>query len=541
MRAKGDKLTFFRQSGWMVMATVAGGFFMSAVHVVVNKPMTESEYAVFFALLRVFLLMGFPAGGLQVVFAQQAAAAVSEREEQRLAQTTRSVLRAAFLIWLGIAALVFLFRGQILALLKIANPAALWVTVLLGLASLWAPVLRGLLQGRQNFAGLGWVLILDGVGRFTAIVLIVQLGGQAAGAMTGALIGQIVSLSVAAALVWRIVAGPGAPFVWRPWLRRVVPLTFGVGVVLFMGNADVIYVQSVFAKGESPFYMAAAMIGLALVTFTTPLAAVMFPKIVRSAARTEKTNALQHALAATALLGGLAAVACTLGPALPLRIIYFRNSVYWASAPLVPWFAWCLLPLILTNVLISNLLARERFRIVPWALIVAIGYGATLLALRERITAFSARDIKDFPELTQRLETRSDPISASLWDEIPARTRAQFTARQYPIAQRQRILAAALDGALKGPFYQPSLFAQVRLSKQAVKLLAKDPRGKDLKLLNRMLLHDAFPADIASSEQATFRGFKMVVGTLGAFSSLLLLAAIWFTFSQRNGLPRASA
>jgi O-antigen/teichoic acid export membrane protein len=377
----------------MVVATVAGGVFMSAVHVVVNKPMVPSEYAVFSTLLRVFLLMGFPAAGLQVVFAQQAAAAVSERQERMLSQTTRSVLRATFLIWLVVAVIVFLFRNSIVATMKISNPAALWVTLFLGLASLWAPVLKGILQGRQNFAGLGWVLILDGVGRFAAIVLIVQLGGQAAGGMTGALIGQIVSFSVAAALVWKVIIGPGAPFVWRPWLQRVVPLTFGTGVVLFMANADVIYVQSLFSKEQSPLYMAPAMIGLALVAFTTPMTSVMFPKIVQSAARTEKTNALGQALAATALLGGLAAIACTLLPWLPLRIIYFRNSDYWVSAPLVPWFAWSLLPLILANVLMGNLLARERFRVVPWALLVALGYGAALAALKGRITALTGAEV----------------------------------------------------------------------------------------------------------------------------------------------------
>lgn len=374
----------------MVVATVLSGMFMTAVHVVVNKPMFEPEYALFYTLLRIFQLLGIPAGGLQVVFARQAAAAVSETEAKRLSGATRAVLFGTFVIWLIIAAGVFATRHQIMAALKISNPAALWVTVLLGLASLWSPIVKGVLQGRENFAGLGWVMILDGAGRFMAIVLIVSLGGQAAGAMTGALIGQIVSLALGSWLIWRFLTGAGAPFEWHTLLNRVVPLTFGVGVILFMSTADVIFVQSVFTKQESPYYTPGAMIGLALVSFTTPLAAVMFPKIVRSAARTEKTDALQHALAATAILGAVAALACTVLPWLPLRIIYFRNPTYWESAPLVPWFAWCLLPLILANVLISNLLARDRFKIVPWTVLIAIGYSCALGLLRDRISVFSS-------------------------------------------------------------------------------------------------------------------------------------------------------
>jgi O-antigen/teichoic acid export membrane protein len=305
------------------------------------------------------------------------------------------VLRATFTVWLAIALLVFVLRGHIETSFKISNPAALWVTVLLGLASLWFPVLKGILQGQQKFAGLGWVMILDGVGRFSAIVLIVHFGGQAAGAMAGALIGQLVSFTLAATLVWTVLVAPSAPFEWRAWLKRVVPLTLGSGVVLCMANSDVVYVQILFGDQQSPFYMAAAIIGLALVTFATPLAAVMFPKIVQSAARTEKTDALKHALGATALLGALAAVACTLLPWLPLRIIYFRQPDYWVSAPLVPWFAWALVPLVLANVLMGNLLAREDFRVVLWACAVVLGYLAALVGLRTQILSLAARNIYD--------------------------------------------------------------------------------------------------------------------------------------------------
>ena len=119
--------------------------------------------------------------------------------------------------------------------------------------------------------------------------------------------------------------------------------------------------------------------------FTAPLTAVMFPKIVQSAARASRTDALRLALGATALIAGLAALACTVFPELPLRIIYFRKPDFWKSATLVPWFAWALAPLIVTNVLANNLIAREKFRIAPWLAAVALGYGVTLLSLRERL------------------------------------------------------------------------------------------------------------------------------------------------------------
>jgi len=83
------------------------------------------------------------------------------------------------------------------------------------------------------------------------------------------------------------------------------------------------------------------------------------------------------ALGVTLLAGGAAALGCTLFPSLPLRIVY-EKSFLDVSTPLVPWFAWCMLPLTLSNVLINSLMARARFNAVPWLVAVAVGYGVTL-------------------------------------------------------------------------------------------------------------------------------------------------------------------
>ena len=374
--------TFFRQSGWLAVATAAGGVFMVATQMAAQKWMDTAEYTVWFALLRIYLLMSIPSAGLQIIFAQQTAGAITATQHHQLARATRATLVATFLIWLLMAVVAFVGQATWLAQLKIANPAALWVTVLIGLASLWSPLVKGVLQGRQDFLGLGWVLILDGVGRFFAIVVILLLGGQAAGGMTGALIGQGASLFLGAWFIRRLLREGGEAMSWRPWLRSVVPLTLGIGAIQFMCSADVVFVQALFSPDQTKRYMPAAMIGLALITMTMPMAAVMFPKVVRSAALAQDTRAVRLALGATALVGVAAALACTLFPSLPLRIIYITRPEYWAAAPLVPWFAWSLLPLVLANVLIANLLARERFAIVPLLMLVALSYGGALALLK---------------------------------------------------------------------------------------------------------------------------------------------------------------
>ena len=377
---------FFRQSGWLVVATVSSGVFMVATQVVANRWMAPAEYGVWFTLLRIYLLMSIPSTGLQIIFAQQAASAVSDRQHHELARTVRATVQGTLLLWLLMALVAWVGQREWVSQLRISNPAALWATVFIGLASLWSPILKGVLQGQQNFLGLGWVLILDGAGRFGAITIILILGGQAAGGMIGALIGQVASLGLGAWFILRLLKEPGEPLAWRPWLRRVLPLTLGIGSIQFMSNADVVFIQSVFAAGNAEAaacrYMPAAMIGLALLTFTLPMAAVMFPKVARSTALARDTRAARLAFGATVLLGGGAALACALFPSLPLKVIYHSRPEYWAAAPLVPWYAWCLLPLVLANVLIGNLLARERFAVVPLLVLVAASYGVALMLIK---------------------------------------------------------------------------------------------------------------------------------------------------------------
>ena len=388
MTAKENKASFFKQSGWLVIATVGGGVFMSGVHPLVTVAgMPDGEYNLFNSLLRVFLLLGIPAGGLQTIFAQYAAAALDDTHHRQLASMTRRVLGATFAVWLVMGGVMLAASAGIKDALHITNSPAFVFTLLIGLPALWIPMLKGLLQGRQHFAGFGWLLILDGVGRFGSIlVLVAWFGGQSGGAMAGAFLGQAVAVTVGAWFTRDIWMGAGARVEWRPWIKKVIPLTFASAALLVVTNVDGPFVRNTFAENQAEMkdlYSAAAMIGTALAQFTTPLALVMFPKIARSKARAEKTDAMAVALLGTVVLGGLAALASTLLPELPLRIVFFTNPAkYVHAAPLVPWFAWCMLTLTLAGVLINNLLARERYEVVPWLVAIAAAYALTLLGLR---------------------------------------------------------------------------------------------------------------------------------------------------------------
>ena len=110
---------FFRQSAWLAAATVLGGAFMTAVHPVASQ-MGETEYGVLGAMLRLFLLLGIPSGGLQVVFAQQSAAAVTPDLQRRLTGTARGVSCGIAVVWSALAVVTLVWSEAIARRLNLA-------------------------------------------------------------------------------------------------------------------------------------------------------------------------------------------------------------------------------------------------------------------------------------------------------------------------------------------------------------------------------------------------------------------------------------
>jgi O-antigen/teichoic acid export membrane protein len=379
MPAQAEKhhITFFRQSGWMMIAATVSGLFMWMVHPIVTRAFPVSEYGVFGTLLQIITMMTIPAAGLQPVIAQQQAAAVTDEKQRVVASEFRAVWNVLFFIWLAMALVTCLFWHPVLEKLKIRNPMALAMTIVIALTSLWMPLVNGMLQGRQNFLWYGLITILNGAARLGLICIVVLVfHGWAAGAMGAVLFGMATLIVIGlwqVRDVWKI---EKTSVQWKDWLSRVIPLTLGVGAANFMLGTDLIFTQKYFPGDQTGFYTVAGTIGRALVFFTQPLTAVMFPKLARAKATGEKSRVLELTLGTTIFFVSCAAIAATILPWLPVLIM--GGHKYLVAAPLVPWFAWAMLPLTLSQVMVNNLMARSKFSAVPWLIVVAVGYGFAL-------------------------------------------------------------------------------------------------------------------------------------------------------------------
>jgi len=273
---------------------------------------------------------------------------------------------------------VFFWQAQILAAWKLTSVASLWITLAVVLFCFWLPMFLGVMQGQQNFFWMGWVNILNGGARFAiaaGLVLLAAMGSL------GMVIGVVVGLFIAvAAGVWQtrgLWALRAEPFAWRAWLAQVVPLMLGFGAVQFLFTADTMFVKAYFTQDESGFYTGAGTLARALLWVVLPLATVMFPKIVHSAAKSEKSNLLGLVLLGSGVLAACGALGLTVLAPWVIKFV-FKESFVKVAAAVLPWYAWAMVPLALANALVNNLLARADFRIVPVLVVLAAGYAFAL-------------------------------------------------------------------------------------------------------------------------------------------------------------------
>jgi O-antigen/teichoic acid export membrane protein len=366
---------FFRQSGWLMIASIFGGAMSFGVHFL-NKLIPQGEYANFGVLVMVITCL--PTMPLQMVFAQQSATALAQNRERQLAGMIRRAWFWTFVIWLIGAALLTIFRVPIIHAWKLSSSVPLFVTVATILTSIWLPLFSGIMQGRQDFFWFGWSLILGGIVRVAAAALLVVVFHAGA---TGMLGGALAGVGVAGAIViWRtrdLWGIPPEPFNSRELLIQITPLVLAFGVCQFMFSTDTMFATPYFSPDSMKHYVVAGTLSRALLWLVTPLAAVMFPKIVHSSAKREKSNLLGIVIGGTALLAICGAVGlCIFGP-LVIRIAFKAEDIS-ETAALLPWYAAAMIPLALANVLVNDLMARGRFKVVPFMIVLAIGYGFTV-------------------------------------------------------------------------------------------------------------------------------------------------------------------
>jgi membrane protease YdiL (CAAX protease family) len=118
---------------------------------------------------------------------------------------------------------------------------------------------------------------------------------------------------------------------------------------------------------------------------------------------------------------------------------------------------------------------------------------------------FSADEIRDLPGLVVQLRKQSNPICAFLWQKLS--DPEKLVLRNYePSAsnpeQAKDVIVQLLNKTIEGPsIYDFGRFKDISLRAKTINLKTQSPTSGDMPRLNRLLLEDAFPSDLAGSQR----------------------------------------
>jgi hypothetical protein len=127
--------------------------------------------------------------------------------------------------------------------------------------------------------------------------------------------------------------------------------------------------------------------------------------------------------------------------------------------------------------------------------------------LREFFTPLvSVRDFTQFGSLAGKLTNQTDAVSQFLWQQLSPETRAAL-----PQPGRAELAAPLLAGDLTRlvrttALYEANRFAGVKISDEIKAALNQNPQGRELAHLNRALLDEAYPGELARGSQAPMFG-----------------------------------
>ncbi len=169
------------------------------------------------------------------------------------------------------------------------------------------------------------------------------------------------------------------------------------------------------------------------------------------------------------------------------------------------------------------------------------------IQIENSATSLASGGITDPAAFARRLANGTDPVSVFLRGRLPDSMRADLATYSASSANAKAILSALtkeLNQAIAGPsIYDQARFSDVVLRPETVKLLRANPEGQQLARLNKLLLEDAYPGELARSSLTGWVVKDGAMASTGAGRGVIYTAKdyrrfrLMFTMRHVSGNP----
>lgn len=340
----------------VIVGSIANNILSFLFSFVIARLLRPTDYATFTACLSLLVVVGVPAGTLQLITARYIAM-WEHGQPKQAAALTRSLGRLALIFGATLSVMLILAAGLVAGYLKLNSLLPIVAVSGILLCSFLGPVYRGVLQGQHRFGQFAIVSACEYAFRLALGTLLVVLGWHAEGALGGVLLGVVSG----AALGWWycrgvVRVGGRSHFPWQAVLRWAMPTLLVQAALSALLFQDTLWAKHFFSDADAGAYAGLATAARLLVYVSGALSTFLFPIVARAHGAGRRSRLIPNITLALTVFGEVVLLAgITEWPTLVLRVIV--GNQYIAVSAFLPPLAGALAAYAVIGLLVSYLLA----------------------------------------------------------------------------------------------------------------------------------------------------------------------------------------
>jgi O-antigen/teichoic acid export membrane protein len=341
----------------VLIATLLNGFFSYILNPVLAHLLGLEAYGKIVSLLSLLAVALMPTQIISTIVAKYASALDASSNHAKLNDLIRRLTAILLPVGIGVAVALVAASAPLATFLHLQTTDGVVVIAIALVFAFISPISGGALQGLQRFLWMSIVTIATPLGRLIFVTLLVYLGLNVSGALTGFALAAAVAYLLSLYPLRRLLGGPRISMgSMRPLWSYSATAAIALAGTIMLLNVDTILAGHFLTARQAGQYDALAVVGRTVQYVSASLAVVMFPKIVALHERGERTaGVVLQAMLAVIALSGVAEIVFVLAPGSVLRVLFHTTALAQVSGQLA-WYGAAMLMLALTQVLISYFL-----------------------------------------------------------------------------------------------------------------------------------------------------------------------------------------
>ena len=293
-------------------------------HFFLGRSLGPADYGVFGALLAIIYVIAMPLMAIQTIITKF----VSEFKEDKgkVSYLLVGSLKKMTLYGVLMLILFLIVSPFISSFLKIGSLSPLILISLFLLFGFLIPITRGVLQGLQNFKGLGATYITEGFSKLLVGIGLVTLGFGVSGAISGFVVSYFVPLVLTLYLLRKIMKSEKVKFDSKAVYKYSLPVIIMLVSLTMFYTIDIALVKHFFGNVDAGLYAALALLGKVIFFGSFSISMVMFPKVSELFTQNRKSKGILYKSLLLVLgLGGVATLIYFLFPGLIINLLFGKE------------------------------------------------------------------------------------------------------------------------------------------------------------------------------------------------------------------------